>query len=160
MDGPLWPWYFFHICIPMYIQMKAFRGALGRPSRVQEGLPPQNAYIPREPQCLFLRLNWGPPLQRLSRKRVCPPLGTKGEGDTLAWRWGGGGSQFRWLEKNLSTLCLPPKIIVQKYEQYVVFVIAIFDGVAVQCTQRILIPLSHIYALVFLPPRSFLEPVG
>ncbi len=43
----------------------------------------------------------------LSRNRnlVCPPPGTEGRG-TLACGWGGGESEFRRLEKKLSTLCL------------------------------------------------------
>ena len=72
MDGPLWPWYFFHICIPLYIQMKAFRGALGRPCRVQEGLPPQNTYTVYHSVCPLVGIRTP---HSLSRKRLC---GTKG----------------------------------------------------------------------------------
>ncbi len=83
MDGPLWPWYFFHICIPLYIQMKAFRpqikGALGRPCNVQEGLPTQSRYKPRVPSKL------GPP-RPLSCKRVLPSNPEpKGRGRVRGW---------------------------------------------------------------------------
>ncbi len=55
-------------------------------------------YIPRVPQCVFLRWNWDPP--HPLPQRVCPPPrnqgGTAGEGV--------GESQFQLLKKKLSLL--------------------------------------------------------
>ncbi len=69
--------------------MKAFRpqirGALGRSCNVQEGLPPQSTYIPREPQYLSPRRNWEL-LRPLSHKRVLPSNPEpKGRGRVRGW---------------------------------------------------------------------------
>jgi hypothetical protein len=69
---------------------------------------PQSTYIPRVPQCLSPRWNWDP--RPLSRKRVCPPPGTKGGGgggtNSPACE-GMGELQFGRLERKLSTLSTP-----------------------------------------------------
>jgi len=58
---------------------------------------PQSTYEPREPQCLSTRPNWDPRPPSTSSKCVPPPRNqSKG---TLACSRGGGGSQFRRLEK-------------------------------------------------------------
>ncbi len=64
---------------------------------------PQSTYICRAPQCMSPRQNWGLS-HPLSRQRVCPTPPTKGEKGTLACGLGVGESQFRRLEKKLSTL--------------------------------------------------------
>jgi hypothetical protein len=67
-----------------------------------------STYIPGVPQCLSPRWNWDP--RPLSRKRVCPPLGTKGgrEGCTHSPACEGMGElQFGRLERKLSTLSTP-----------------------------------------------------
>ncbi len=62
----------------------------------------QSTYIYRVPQCMSPRRLWDSPTPSLPSD-CAPSPGTKGRG-TLACGWGVGESQFRRLEKKLSTL--------------------------------------------------------
>jgi hypothetical protein len=64
----------------------------------------RSTYISSAPQFLYPRPNWDP-LHLLSRKRVCPPPGTKGVTQSPTGD-GVGGSQFGRLEKKPIALCL------------------------------------------------------
>jgi hypothetical protein len=70
----------------------------------------QSTYIPRVPQCLSTRPNWDPPAP--SPASECVPIpGTKGGGNTLACKWGGGGVPIPDDLKKSLALCTATKIL-------------------------------------------------
>jgi len=67
------------------------------------GSVPQSTYIYRAPQCMSPRWNWDSPTPLAASECALPP-GPKGGGAHSPAAKGVGESQFRRLEKKLSTL--------------------------------------------------------
>ncbi len=65
---------------------------------------PVRIIVYRAPEFLASRPTWVP--HSLPRKQVWPPFRTEsGVGATLAYGWGGGGTQFEWQDKSLA-ICM------------------------------------------------------
>ncbi len=85
---------------------------LSRTAAAIVSLPPQSTYIYRAPQCMSPRRNWDSPTPLAAGECSLPP-GPMGGGTHPPAAKGVGETQFRRLEKKLSTLptlCLPPSL--------------------------------------------------
>ncbi len=92
-------------------------------------LNPQSTHIYRVPQCMSLRRNWDSPTPSLASEYATPPE-PKGGGEAYSPAGGGvGESQFRRLEKKLSTLptlCLNPRKRTSKRAWWVATLLVYF----------------------------------